>query len=71
MRLYIWDQVLTDYSDGMAFAVADTLEDAYRAAATREGVVQGHVIEALPLPTQTIEIVDGMEPVGAYVWGGG
>lgn len=71
MKLYIWERVLTDYSDGMAFAVADTLEDAYRAAATLDGVVQRHVIEALPLPTQTIEIADGMEPIGAYVWGGG
>lgn len=34
-KLYIWDNVLTDYTDGIMFAVAESVEEA-RAMLTQE-----------------------------------
>lgn len=31
MKLYLWTGVLSDYTDGMAFAVANSEEEAYTA----------------------------------------
>jgi hypothetical protein len=66
MKLYIWENVLQDYSSGMIVALAPDLESALATAAS-ESVREemGRVTPAV------VEIGDGTEPQSWHVWGGG
>jgi hypothetical protein len=66
MKLYIWEDVLRDYSSGMIVALAPDLESALATAAS-ESVREemGRVTSAV------VEISDSTEPQSWHVWGGG
>jgi hypothetical protein len=64
LELYLWEGVLGDYTDGMAFAVASSWEEALRLASKGDDEVASRLdmtkCRRLPL-----------EPFGAFVRGGG
>jgi hypothetical protein len=64
LELYLWEGVLGDYTDGMAFAVASSWEDALRLASKGEDYTAAalDMTKCRRLP---------LEPFGAYVRGGG
>lgn len=69
MKLYIWegDGVLTDYTDGMIIALANTQEQA-------EEIILPHVYqrENYPkTPSQTIDLSQEFVPQTWVCWGGG
>ncbi len=65
MKLFVWDEVLTDYTDGIIFAYAETIEDARRIVLNTDDLqsVQ-EAIKAAP------KVYDN-EPVARVLWGGG
>lgn len=65
-NLYVWRDVLCDYSCGMAFAVAPNLETAIQAAAGDDLWI-GLGIDGLTVTP--LSALTG--PIGAYVYGGG
>jgi hypothetical protein len=64
MKLYIWRNVFTDYTSGIAFAMAKSLEDA---RACLEKTRQSW--EPIEWTRPPDEIHD--EPFGDHTWGGG
>jgi len=84
MKLFIWEGVLTDYTDGMAVALAPDLETALATFKEKNTYVwthpktgekhksEGCVQESLGEPTQVIDL-DGknLKADAWYVWGGG
>ena len=77
MRLYVWNEVFTDYTDGMAFAIGASLEEAARAACKELNTYdieeydlgpEGRVHELLNSPVQ---IFDLNSPIGSLCFGGG
>jgi len=63
MKLYVWDDVLTDYTSGIMFAVAQSLEEAR--AMLRDECSFADDIDIEP------KVYDLTEPVCRVVWGGG
>lgn len=70
MKLYIWNNVLWDYSAGLAFALANSVEEA------RALILKKHIEEELYIPDDFPEellqpplIIDHAE--GFYIHGGG
>jgi hypothetical protein len=77
MRLYVWNNVFTDYTDGIAFAIGTTLEEAAAAACKELNTYEledydfgnsGRVRELLDSPVQ---IFDLNSPIGSLCFGGG
>ena len=66
MNVYIWEDVLTDYTSGMAVAYAETLEQALEKLAGNSG----SIAEQLGAPTTIIDCDNNKEPFAAYVYGG-
>lgn len=66
MRLYIWEDVLRDYSAGMIAAIAPDLESAL--ATMPEGWLREEAGRVTPT---VIEISDHTEPQSWHVYGGG
>ena len=65
MKIFIWEDVLRDYTAGMAVAYAETLEEAY-------GLFEeSYVRDDLGPPTKVIDCDKSKEPFGTYVCGGG
>lgn len=64
MKIFIWKEVLYDYSAGMAVAYAETLEEAL-------GLFHDYVAEQLGKPTTVIDCKKDKKPFATYVWGGG
>ncbi len=64
MKLYVWDNVLTDYTDGIMFAVAPNLEDARRQL--RESIGYDHP----DIKNEPIEY-SGKRRICRTVFGGG
>lgn len=62
LKLYVWEEVLTDYTDGCMFALAENSEDARNLIAEKMGMRVGD------LSTEPKEVT---EREGFYVWGGG
>ena len=65
MKLYVWEDVLTDYTSGMMFALADSADDA-----------RVQLIEQCDyLPTGDLakepRVFDTTDRVAFIVWGGG
>lgn len=63
MKLFIWKDVLTDYTSGMAVAYAPTLEDALKE-------FENYIAEQLGSPTTVIDCKTSKKTVTAYVYGG-
>jgi len=70
MKLFIWEGagVLSDYTDGMIFAIADDLESARRII--DESACEG---EYPATPTEIVDLsnLSYLEPKAWYCWGGG
>lgn len=64
MRLYLWRDVLCDYTPGMAFGVASSKENAIEIISDHD-YVRRELLEKEP------EVYELGTPVGAYVEGGG
>ena len=63
-KLYVWEGVLTDYTSGMAVALAPTLKEAL-------ATFPDYVAKELSQETPCIYHVDRRNPVSHYVYGGG
>lgn len=63
MKLFIWEDVLTDYTSGLAVAYAETLEEAL-------ALFPPHVADQLGRPTHIIDTATNTEPMVAFVHGG-
>jgi hypothetical protein len=81
MRLYVWNNVFTDYTDGMAFAIGTSLEEAAIAACKELNTYdikeydlndlendRGRVRELLDSPVQVFDL---NSPIGSLCFGGG
>jgi len=64
MKLFIWEDVLRDYTSGMALAYAKTLEEALAS-------FEDYIAEKLGPPTKIIDCKKEKETFSAYVYGGG
>ena len=69
MKLFIWEDVLTDWSPGLVVAIGNDLEDALAAIKEVDAVARG-VLRATP--SEVIELNSVTPPRKAWlVWGGG
>lgn len=66
MKLFVWEDVLCDWTCGMAFAVAKSVDDARTAIAKREG----HATAAALTDKPKVYKLDRKSPIGFAVWGG-
>jgi hypothetical protein len=66
VRLYIWEDVLTDYTSGMIVALAPDLESAL--ATVDNDYVRGEMGRVTPV---VVEISDSTAPQSWHVYGGG
>jgi hypothetical protein len=67
LYLYVWKKVLSDYTDGIAFAVAHDVEEALLELNKQAGY-------PLDLPIDKMKKYDLSKlkkPIAAYVYGGG
>jgi len=75
MKLYVWTGVLCDYTCGMAFAIADSVEDAIQIIAT-QGKTDGHQERSMSeyeieqIRSEPPTVYELSDKVGYYVWGG-
>lgn len=79
-RLYVWDEVLEDYTYGIAFAIAEDIDKAREQIAQK--MTEGYGPKALPLYMQSWKedhqefwdkephIHELTEPAAYYVYGG-
>jgi hypothetical protein len=67
MKIFIWEDVLRDWSQGMAVAYAETLEQALAEIA----IEHDGVARALGAPTKVINCDTDKKTFFAYVYGGG
>jgi hypothetical protein len=68
MKLYVWEDVLCDYTCGMAFALAETEDEAIEIIAKREGLeeyIRGQLASRKPT------VHEPTDKVGYAVYGGG
>jgi len=63
MKIFIWEDVLRDWSAGMAMAYAETLEEALEELSK--------VASQLGKPTKIIDVDKDKHPHGVFVYGGG
>lgn len=69
MFLFVWEGVLTDYTDGIMFAVAENVEDArVQFRATGLTTVMS---DCEAEPDVILPITAGMVPYIKYLYGGG
>lgn len=66
MKIFIWEEVLHEWTDGMAIAYAENLEEAL---AQFSKIAQG-VSKELGAPTKIIDCEKDKEPFVAFVYGG-
>jgi hypothetical protein len=66
MKLYVWEDVLYDYSAGMVVALAPDLESAL--ATVEEDYVRAEMGKAKPT---VINLADDVKPQSWWVHGGG
>ena len=67
LKLYVWDGVLTDYTDGVAYALARSPEEA-KELLMKAGI-RDQYWNGLKLDGQDYQEYDG--PVAGFVYGGG
>jgi hypothetical protein len=77
MKLYVWNNVFTDYTDGIAFGIGRTKEEAAEAACKELNTYEledydfgnsGRVRELLDSPVQEFDL---NAPIGSLCFGGG
>lgn len=64
MKVFIWENVLTDYSPGMAVGYGETLEEVLEK-------FPEYIAEQLGRPSTVINCNKRTKPFAAYVYGGG
>jgi len=64
MKLYVWENVLTDYTSGIMFALANSVEEARGLILAKGDYPQ--VFEDLDPEPKVYDT-----PVGYQIWGGG
>jgi len=70
MKLYVWEYVLTDYTDGIMFALANSVEEARELIRKEDPVAAGHR-ESSSYQPELLEEPDVYDsPVGFTMWGG-
>ena len=68
MKLFVWDNVLREQSSGIAFALADTVEEARRLIIQKQEKDDGYKSKTLALDLlEKPLIIDKKE--GFYLWG--
>lgn len=67
MKLWVWEDVLRDYTAGLAVAVAPDLETALSVLCEQAG----YDLELPVSKLKIIDLADGMPAQGWYVYGGG
>lgn len=71
VKLYIWEGggVLSDYSNGMIFALGNDLKEALLAVEK----TSAHCMQSFPnhKPTKILDLSKPIEPEAWVVWGGG
>lgn len=65
LMLYVWEGVLTDYTSGMAFAIAESKEEAAKIAAHGTDYVERELLSS------DCEVNELTEKFGTHVYGGG
>ncbi|MDD1626198.1 MAG: hypothetical protein LUQ26_01795 [Methylococcaceae bacterium] len=65
MKLFVWENVLTDWTSGIMFAVAPTVEEARVILLGKCGHIPEEDINQTPLE------FDLSEPIAFLCWGGG
>lgn len=68
MKLYVWDEVLTDYTDGIMFAVATSVDEARAAVLANGG--EGLMSVEQDLKKEP-KVYDLDKPHGQFLYGGG
>ena len=63
MKIYIWENVLTAWTDGIAMAYASTLEEAL-------DTFPDWIAERLGKPTMSVDCSASNVPFGKYRYGG-
>ena len=63
MKLFLWTEVLTDYSDGVMFALANSVDEARELIKKGCDYIPDYELEKEP------KIIDS--PFGFSMWGGG
>ena len=71
MKIFIWEGVLTDYTDGMAVAYAETLEEALLELDKKQNYPDFHMSRELGEPTTIIDCDNDKTPQSFFVYGGG
>ena len=70
LKLFIWKDVLTDYTSGIAFALAENVEEARKIIFAKFEEEEQYLSDTLKADlSDEPEIVDTKD--GFYVWGGG
>lgn len=64
MKLFVWENVLKDWSDGLAVAYAETLEEALEH-------FEDYIADQLGKPTKVVDCSTDKTPFVTYVYGGG
>ena len=70
MKLFVWKDVLTDYTSGIAFAFAENADEARKSILDKYEKEQSYISQVLvsDLMAEPL-VVDSKE--GFYVWGSG
>ncbi len=70
LKLFIWKNVLTDYTSGIAFALAENAEEARKTIFAKFEKKEQYLSDILKSDlSDEPEIIDSKD--GFYVWGGG
>ena len=70
LKLFVWENVLTDYTSGIAFALAENVEEARKIILDRFKTEEGYISDTLKADLlDKPKVTDSKE--GFYIWGGG
>lgn len=70
LKLYVWEGVLTDYTSGIAFALASSVEEARQAIYDKSEKEDGYISSTLKADIAGEPIVCNSTE-GFFIWGGG
>jgi len=70
LKLFIWEDVLSDHTSGIAFALAENVEEAREIILAKGLAEDGYISNTLKSDlTSAHKVVDNKQ--GFYIWGGG
>lgn len=70
LKLFVWEDVLTDYTSGIAFALAENVEEARKIIFDRFEKEESYLSDTLKSDLASEpKVIDNKE--GFYIWGGG